>query len=121
MRRRLGFVFVRSSCTLDQNLGLVSDYAAAYPETHYKKKSALCVVRFVLPPRCVLNLNIAPSVAAKKINIESIAIAIGHRNYHNATAMLSKRPTLIYTHPKVQPVALHCRLATWRILDHPSA
>ena len=89
-------MFVRSSYTLDQNLGLVCDYAAAYPETHYKNKiSALCVVRFVLPPRCVLNLNIAPSVAAKKINIESIAIAIGHRNYRNATAMLSKRPALV--------------------------
>ena len=46
-------MFVRSSCTLDQNLGLVCDYAAAYPETQYNNKkyavrSALCVVRFGL-------------------------------------------------------------------------
>jgi hypothetical protein len=27
----------------------------------------------------------------------------------------------IYTQPKVQPVALHCSLATWRILDQPAA
>ena len=86
-------MFVGSSYSLDQNLGLVCDYAAAYPEKHYKNKK--CALRFVLPPRCVLNLNIAPSVAAKKINIESIAIAIGHRNYRNATAILSKRPALV--------------------------
>jgi hypothetical protein len=30
----------------------------------------------------------------KKLNIESIAIAIGYRNYRNATAMLPKRPSL---------------------------
>jgi len=39
-------VFVRSSCTLDQNLGLVCDYAAAYPETHYNNKK--CAVRSAL-------------------------------------------------------------------------
>ena len=27
----------------------------------------------------------------------------------------------IYTHAKVQPAALHCSLATWRILDEPAA
>ena len=43
MRRRLGLVFVRFSCTLDQNLGHVCDYAAAYSETHYKNKK--CAVR----------------------------------------------------------------------------
>ena len=42
----------------------------------------------------------------KKKNIASIAIAIGHRNYRNATAMLSKRPALIYTHPGAQLAAL---------------
>jgi hypothetical protein len=88
-------VFVRSPCTLDQNLSLVCDYAAVYPEIYYKNKSALCVARFALPLRCVLNLNIAPSVAAKKLNIESIAIAIGYRNYRNATTMLPKFPALI--------------------------
>ena len=36
--------------------------------------------------------------SAKKINNESIAIAIDHRNYRNATAMLSKRPALIRAH-----------------------
>ena len=39
-------MFVRSSCTLDQNLGLVCDYAAAYPETHYNNKK--CAVRSAL-------------------------------------------------------------------------
>ena len=46
MRRRLGLVFVRSSYTLDHNLGLVCDYAAAYPETHYNNKK--CAVRSAL-------------------------------------------------------------------------
>ena len=49
-----------------------------------KTKSALCVVRCTLPPRCVLNLNIAPSVAAKKTK---------HRKYRNCDRLsqLSKR------------------------------
>jgi hypothetical protein len=38
-----------------------------------KTESALCVVSFALPPRCVLNLNIASSVVAKT----------KHRKYRN--------------------------------------
>ena len=87
-------MFVRSSCTLDQNLGLVCDYAAAYPETHYNNKK--CAVRSALCAASALCAEPEHSTVggSKKINIESIAIAIGHRNYRNATAMLSKRPAL---------------------------
>ena len=87
-------MFVRSSCTLDQNLGLVCDYAAAYPETHYNNKK--CAVRSALCAASALCAEPKHSTVggSKKINIESIAIAIGHRNYRNATAMLSKRPAL---------------------------
>ena len=122
MRRRLGLEFVRSSYTLDQNLGVVCDYAAAYPETHYKNKK--CAVRSALCAASALCAEPEHSTVggSKKINIESIAIAIGHRNYRNATAMLSKRQAL--KHPKAQSVLWHysyCSLATWRMLGQSDA
>ena len=88
-------MFVRSSCTLDQNLGLVCDYAAAYPETHYNNKK--CAVRSALWAASALCAEPKHSTVggSTKTNIENIKIAIGHRNYRNATAMLSKRPALM--------------------------
>ena len=89
-------MFVRSPCTLDQNLSLICDYAAAYPETHYKNKK--CSVRSALCAASALRVEPEHSTVGgrKKLNIESIAIAIGYRNYRNATAMLlSKRPALV--------------------------
>ena len=91
-------MFVRSPCILDQNLSLVCDYAAAYPDTHYKNKK--CVVRSAPCSASALCAEPEPEHSTtvggckKKLNIESIAIAIGYRNYRNATAMLSKGTAL---------------------------
>ena len=114
-------MFVRSSCTLDQNLGLVCDYAAAYPETHYNNNKCAVCVRSALCAASALCAEPEHSTVggSKKINIESIAIAIGHRNYRNATAMLSKRPALIPTQNSVsewrRPVRRGRQVRRWYV------
>ena len=80
-------MFVRSSCTLDQNLGLVCDYAAAYPETHYNNKK--CAVRSALCAASALCAEPEHSIVggSKKKNKTK------HRKYRNCDrpSQLSQR------------------------------